>query len=63
MLVALVRLLPYLKPDTWPNVRPLDVLPRWGLGRGVRRQCVCGDAGSGGEWLQGSCAAPHASRE
>ncbi len=43
MLVALVRLLPYLKPDTWPNVRPLEVLPRWGKGGGVsvrRRVCV-----------------------
>ena len=29
LLVALVRLLPYLRPDTWTTrVRPLDVLPR-----------------------------------
>ncbi|KAG2450803.1 hypothetical protein HYH02_004640 [Chlamydomonas schloesseri] len=30
LLVALVRLLPYLKPDTWSTrVRPLDVLPSY----------------------------------
>ncbi|GIM00769.1 hypothetical protein Vretimale_5697 [Volvox reticuliferus] len=29
LLLTLVRLLPYLKPDTWANSRPLEVLPSY----------------------------------